>query len=74
MGRLEYLVSWLLKVRVHLSLLFKPLGHCGRIMKITPWRDVLVVQAEYGVYVISDHQNYLEDLEIQAINHNRFEQ
>lgn len=72
MSKLEYLVTWLIKLRVRLSLLFKPLGHCGRIMEITPWRDVLVVRAEYGVYVISDHRNYLSEWEINAINNNRY--
>ena len=49
MSNLEYLVTWLLKLRVRLSLLFQPQGHCGRIRRITPWRDVLVVEAERGV-------------------------
>lgn len=67
------MLHWLLKLRVRITLLFRPQGYCGRIVKIVPWRDVLVVQMEYGVYVISDHRNYLADWEIQAINSNRYE-
>lgn len=74
MSRLEYLVTWLRKARVCLTLIFSPQGYAGRIMKITPWHDVLIVQAERGVFVISDRQHYLTDWEVQAINRNRFDE
>ena len=68
------LLKWLLKVRISLVLLVqtRSFSSVGKIVDITPWRDVLVVQAEYGVYVICDHRNDLSDWEVHMINHNRY--
>ena len=68
------LLKWLLKVRIRLVILVhtRIFLSAGKIIDITPWRGVLVVQAQYGVYVICDHRNYLSDWEVHMINHNRY--
>lgn len=76
--RLRYAIKtalhWLLKLRIKVALLFQPF-HSGRIFDVVPFRGVLVVRSEGGLYVVSSRDDGSPDeYTIQIINNNRYEE
>ena len=56
MRRLIGMVRWLLTARIRSELFFasgRDGDWAGRVVEVSPWRDTLIIQCEYGTYVIT---------------------
>lgn len=74
MRRLVGMVRWLLTARIRSELFFatgRDGDWAGRVVEVGPWRDVLVIRCERGVYVITADNHSLDDWQIQKLSSNR---
>lgn len=76
MRSLVGMVRWFLTIRLR-SELFYASGRngdwAGKVIEVSPWRDVLVIRCEYGVYIVSADRTSgcLDDWMIQKLSSNR---